>query len=156
MQLDSIRATTRKRVSELGWMEGKWTDHYRLFATPKVSEFRRDAPVFIAPSRGGLWLVVRDSGHTIDIARYLSFDPTTKRWKRLELGIPTYSSYAETAADWNGGRLVFEYAMALEPYLGHTLRQRETWSRLSRDEWSLTVEQQLSDGRYVFIEESRL
>ena len=155
LQRDSIRAVARERVTELSWMEGQWTEHYRLFATPRFPEYRRESPALIVPTRGNLWIEVRVTGRTTDISRYLAFDAATKRWKRLEVGVPTYGSYAETSNDWKDGRLVFEYAMALEPYLGHSLRQREIWSRISRDEWTLTVEQELADGRFVFIEESR-
>ncbi len=60
-------------------MDGRQVDGpLSAIPTPKVPEFRRDLPVLIAPSRGGLWLVVRDSGRTIDVTRYLTFNHTRR------------------------------------------------------------------------------
>jgi hypothetical protein len=136
-------------------MEGRSTRHYRLLATPTHVEYRRDNAASIAVSRDGFWLVVRDSGRTVDIHRYVTFDPATHQWKRLEVGVPTYASFAATATDWRDDQIVFDYTMALTPYLGHPLSQRETWRRVSDNEWFLTEEQRLADGRYVLIEEFR-
>lgn len=152
---DSLRADSKRRVAELQWMVGNWTQHYRLFATPHFKEYRNDRPASVSVSRGGLWLVVRDSGLTIDVVHYLTFDPAARQWKRLEVGLPTYASFAATANDWRGGQIVFDYSMELTSYIGHPLSQRERWRRVDDNEWIVTEEQRLPDGRYVLIEEMR-
>jgi hypothetical protein len=155
LRRDSIRAGTQRRVAELRWMEGRWTQHYRLLASPNHDEYRDDRAASVAISRGGLWLVVRDSGVRVDVVHYLTFDPAASQWKRLEVGLPTYASLAGTTSDWSGGQIVFEYTMALTSYIGHPLSQRERWRRINDNEWIVTEEQRLADGQYVLIEEMR-
>jgi len=155
LRRDSIRAGTQRRVAELRWMEGRWTQHYRLLATPIHKEYRNDRAASAAISRGGLWLVVRDSGVTVDVVHYLTFDPAAREWKRLEVGLPTYASFATTTSDWSGGQIVFDYTIALSSYIGHPLSQRERWRRIDDNEWIVTEEQHLPDGHYVLIEEMR-
>lgn len=155
LRRDSIRAETQRRVAELRGMEGRWTQHYRLLATPNHKEYRVDRPASVAISRGGMWLEVRDSALTFDVIHYLTFDPAGHQWKRLEVGLPTYASFGATTSDWSGGQIVFDYTMALTAYIGHPLTQRERWQRISDDEWVVTEEQRLPNDRYVLIEEMR-
>jgi len=155
LRRDSIRAGTQRRVADLRWMEGRWTQHYRLLASPNHEEYRDDRAASVAISRGGLWLVVRDSGVRVDVVHYLTFDPAASQWKRLEVGLPTYASFAATTSDWRDGQIVFEYTMALTSYIGHPLSQRERWRRIDDNEWIVTEEQRLVDGQYVLIEEMR-
>jgi hypothetical protein len=154
------------RDSSFNWMVGDWAIEAKGFAKNGFrgkKEFRWNEPVveYLADENHTVYIAFKDS--TILTTKstrkkmvlppqvILQYDNYGKVWV-LQPGYNDRYDWGSLISNgWEGNKIIFKGTISLS---GLKVNERETWTRISADEFHILYEENLSDNSWFVIEEN--
>jgi hypothetical protein len=152
--------------SSFDWMVGNWTIEAKGFAKTGFkgqTEFRWKEPVveYLTDETHAVFIAFKDSTTlttksgrqraVLPAQVMLQYDIYGKVWVLLPGYHDRYDWGSLISDGWEGNKIVFKGTISIS---GLKINERETWTKISEDEFHILYEEKLIDNKWFSIEEN--
>jgi hypothetical protein len=142
--LAGLAEDRRAKMAEMAWLAGDWVTLNRVPETPANPAYDDPGTATLKPGEGGSWICgVGPDGRE---RPFITYDPLSKQW----IYVLTRGAFGILRSPgWRGNQIVFEGRMTM---IGVDCELRQTWTKVSDDEYRFINEELLPDGSWGYVD----